>query len=87
MSEFWVYENWTLHKAVFHHGECGACKRGRGQHGGGEVASWQTDDFWRYAMYAAIAYIRAAASREASQCARHARTWTSASATRHHNAE
>ena len=28
-----------------------------------EVASWQADDFWRYAMYAAIAYIRAAASR------------------------
>jgi hypothetical protein len=30
-----------------------------------EVASWQTDDFWQYAMYAAIAYIRAAASRAA----------------------
>src|SRR6201996_8853120 len=28
-----------------------------------EVAWWQTDDFWQYAMYAAIAYIRAAASR------------------------
>ena len=28
-----------------------------------EVASWQADDFWEYAMYAAIAYIRAAASR------------------------
>jgi hypothetical protein len=28
-----------------------------------EVASWQTDDFWQYAAYAAIAYIRAAASR------------------------
>jgi hypothetical protein len=28
-----------------------------------EVASWQTDDFWEYAMYAAVAYIRAAASR------------------------
>jgi hypothetical protein len=40
MSEFWVYENWTLHKAVFHHGECGACKRGRGQHGGGETKYW-----------------------------------------------
>jgi hypothetical protein len=26
-------------------------------------AAWQTDDFWQYAMYAAIAYIRAAASR------------------------
>jgi hypothetical protein len=28
-----------------------------------EVASWQTDDFWQYATYAAVAYIRAAASR------------------------
>jgi hypothetical protein len=28
-----------------------------------EVAWWQTDDFWQYAMYAAAAYIRAAASR------------------------
>jgi hypothetical protein len=30
-----------------------------------EVASWQADDFWQYAMYAAVAYIRAAASRAA----------------------
>jgi hypothetical protein len=28
-----------------------------------EVAWWQTDDFWQYALYAAIAYIRAAANR------------------------
>lgn len=28
-----------------------------------EVAYWQTDDFWQYAMYAAAAYIRAAANR------------------------
>jgi len=28
-----------------------------------EVAWWQTDDFWQYAMFAAIAYIRAAAER------------------------
>jgi hypothetical protein len=28
-----------------------------------EVAYWQADDFWQYAMYAAVAYIRAAASR------------------------
>jgi hypothetical protein len=39
------------------------------QHGGAEpdlldeVAWWQTDDFWQYALYAAIAYIRAAAQR------------------------
>jgi hypothetical protein len=28
-----------------------------------EVAWWQTDDFWQYAMFAAVACIRAAASR------------------------
>jgi hypothetical protein len=39
------------------------------QHGGAEVdlldevAWWQTDDFWRYAAYAAVAYIRTVADR------------------------
>ncbi|HEY6795273.1 MAG TPA: hypothetical protein VI248_11400, partial [Kineosporiaceae bacterium] len=39
------------------------------QHGGAEVdlleevAWWQTDDFWRHAAYAAVAYIRAVADR------------------------
>ncbi len=28
-----------------------------------DVAWWQTDDFWQYALYAAVAYIRAAARR------------------------
>jgi hypothetical protein len=28
-----------------------------------EVAWWQTDDFWEYALFAAVAYIRAAADR------------------------
>ncbi len=28
-----------------------------------EVIWWQTDDFWEYALYAAVAYIRAAAGR------------------------
>lgn len=28
-----------------------------------EVASWQTDDFWQYATFAAVAYIRIAADR------------------------
>jgi hypothetical protein len=28
-----------------------------------EVAYWQSDDFWQYAAYAAVAYIRAAADR------------------------
>ena len=42
-----------------------------------EVAWWQADDFWQYALFAAVAYVRAAASR-ACRCARHARTWPSA---------
>ena len=28
-----------------------------------EVAWWQADDVWQYALFAAVAYIRAAASR------------------------
>jgi len=28
-----------------------------------EVAWWQTDDFWQYVLFAAVACIRAAASR------------------------
>ena len=28
-----------------------------------EVTWWQTDDFWQYALFAAVAYIRAAANR------------------------
>jgi hypothetical protein len=28
-----------------------------------EVAWWQTDDFWQYALFAAVAYIRAATNR------------------------
>ncbi len=27
-----------------------------------EAARWQTGDFWQYALFAAVAYIRAAAS-------------------------
>jgi hypothetical protein len=40
-----------------------------GIHGGtepdllGEIVWWQTDDFWQYALFATVAYIRAAASR------------------------
>jgi hypothetical protein len=46
-----------------------------------EVAWWQTDDFWQYALYAAVAYIRAAPPAEpACRCARHARNWPSATA-------
>src|SRR6266487_1876310 len=28
-----------------------------------EIVWWQTDDFWQYALFAVVAYIRAAASR------------------------
>jgi hypothetical protein len=28
-----------------------------------EVRWWQTDDFWQYALFAAVAYIRVAAER------------------------
>jgi hypothetical protein len=28
-----------------------------------EVSWWQTDDFWEYALFAAVAYIRAAVDR------------------------
>jgi hypothetical protein len=42
-----------------------------------DEAVWrQTDDFWQYAMFAAIAYIRAAADR-AGPCARYARSYPS----------
>jgi hypothetical protein len=50
-----------------------------------EVAWWQTDDFWQNGLFAAVAYIRAAASQAACRCARHARTWPSALATQRHN--
>ncbi len=41
-----------------------------------EVAWWQTNDFWQYAYFAAVAYIRAAADR-AGRCVRHATSWPS----------
>lgn len=46
-----------------------------------ELASWQADDLWQYAVYAAIAYIRATAGRTGAQCAMHARNWANALAT------
>jgi hypothetical protein len=36
-----------------------------------EVTWWQTDDFWQYALFAAVAYVRAAADR-ACRCLRYA---------------
>ena len=39
-----------------------------------EVGWWQADDFWQYALFAAVAYIRAAAAGRACRCARPART-------------
>ena len=37
-----------------------------------EVAWWQTDDFWQYALFAAVAYIRAAAASRAGVTVRQA---------------
>ncbi len=39
-----------------------------------EVAWWQTDDFWQYALFAAVAYIPRLPAGRACRCARHART-------------
>jgi hypothetical protein len=39
----------------------------------GEAAWWQADDFWQYAMVAAVGYIRAAAERAAYRCPMYAR--------------
>jgi hypothetical protein len=38
-----------------------------------EVVWWQTDDYWRYALYAAVALIRVAAERRDESIARLAR--------------
>jgi hypothetical protein len=37
MGEFWVYENWTVHVATLHRGDCRSCSHGAGQSGGGET--------------------------------------------------
>jgi len=39
-----------------------------------EVAWCQTDDFWRYALFAAVTYIRIAAGWRACRCVRYARS-------------
>jgi hypothetical protein len=48
-----------------------------------EVVWWQTDDFWQYALFAEVAYIRAAASRAGVPVrqASYAKTWLRAPAT------
>jgi len=57
------------HRATGWLGGCEAGQAAAALRGGAEpdlldeVAWWQTDDFWQYALYAAVAYIRAAASR------------------------
>ena len=42
-----------------------------------EVAWWQADDFWQYALFAAVAYIRAATSRVPSSLRSSAAVWDS----------
>ena len=50
-----------------------------------EVAWWQADDLWQYALFAAVAYIRARPAGWACRCARRASTWPSALAPQRHN--
>jgi hypothetical protein len=50
-----------------------------------EVAWWQDDDFWRYAMFAVVAYICAAVSRVGMPYPMPVGTWPSAQATQRHN--
>ena len=50
-----------------------------------EVAWWQTDDFWQYALFAVVAYIRAAASRAGVPVRQACQDLASALATRRHN--
>jgi phage-related holin len=50
-----------------------------------EVGWWQTDDFWPYALFAAVAYIRATASRAGVPVPKTCRDWLSALATQRHN--
>jgi hypothetical protein len=40
-----------------------------------EVAWWQADDFWQYALLAAVAYVRAAFHKAGYRSATHARNW------------
>jgi hypothetical protein len=49
-----------------------------------DAAWWQTDDFWHYALFAAVAYVHAAASRASAPMARHASSWPSTRATQRH---
>ena len=37
MSDFWVYENWTVHTATVHHGWCYSCNHGTGRFGQGST--------------------------------------------------
>jgi hypothetical protein len=50
-----------------------------------EVAWWQTDDFWQYALFAAVACIRAAASRAGVPVRQACQDLGEALATRRHN--
>ena len=50
-----------------------------------EVAWWQADDFWQYALFAAVAYIRAAASRAGVPVRQACQDLASALAIQRHN--
>jgi hypothetical protein len=38
---FYVYDNWTIDKAIVHRGECTFCKDGQGLHGTGPTKNSQ----------------------------------------------
>jgi hypothetical protein len=50
-----------------------------------EVAWWQTDDFWQYALFAPSPASAPPPAGRACRYARHTRTWPSAPATQRHN--
>jgi hypothetical protein len=52
-----------------------------------EVAWWQSDDFWQYGLFAAVGYIRAAASRARVPVRQACRTWLGALATQRSNGQ
>ena len=52
-----------------------------------EAAAWQADDFWQYALYAAVAYIRAAASRAGVSVHQACQDLNESPETRRHNAD
>jgi hypothetical protein len=58
-TDFWVYENWTVHVANVHHGWCDSCNHGAGQFGGGTTRNGGWHGPYRFEAEARSAPIRA----------------------------